>query len=90
MNNNDAAQMLPYPPPTFPRLLRIVSTGEIVRCMGFTPSEFVDPKQTVKVRSLKRETFEVLYRDTERATDDEFLKFCQKWPECDWDFPKES
>lgn len=74
--------------PTMARLLKIVSTGEIVRFMGFTKSDFYDPNQPVTVRSLERKTFEVPYRDLTAADDKEFLEFCGKWPECDWDFPQ--
>ncbi|HLX72817.1 MAG TPA: hypothetical protein VKV04_24605 [Verrucomicrobiae bacterium] len=84
MNNNDASRMLPYPVPTMPRTLRIVSTGEVVIFMGINHSEFVDPKQKVRVQNSKKEIFEVLLRDTTAATDKEMLDFCKIFPECDW------
>lgn len=85
---NTNAEILPFPVPNMSRILRIVSTGEIVRFMGITKSKFYDPNQPVTVRSLERKTFEVPYRDVTAATDDESLKFLKSWPEVDWDFPK--
>jgi len=85
---NHNAEILPFPVPNMPRLLRVASSGEIVRFMGITKSKFHDPNQPVTVRGLERKTFEVPYRDVTAATDDESLNFLKVWPEADWDFPK--
>jgi hypothetical protein len=66
--------------------VKLKTTGEVVRVMGMSKSPFVAERK-VTVRNLKRETFDVPFTETTGTIDDEFLNFCKKWPECDWDYP---